>query len=610
MRAWSIGEVARFLGVKPYIIRYWESELPLLSPRKGRSGRREYSSSEIRLLMRFRHLLYEKKFTIEGAKRRMWEELGAGKPDLRARFAEMRSDLIDALMTVRRARRSGNEGSDPAALEMPDVCDPSPGAPGASGETHDSLGDDMTEKAIRARFEALGQEHLFAFWEARPAPMKRRLMDDLSSLDLETLQRLRDRLLEEPAVLSGGDAGRARETLEPAPYVPLSRSAADREARKRGEELIRLGKTAVLTVAGGQGTRLGIEGPKGMFPISPIRRLSLFALHAEKLLAARRWYGARIPWLIMTSPLNREATQEYFRSEDWFGLDGSTVRFFSQGALPSLSPDGGLVMGLDGGLLLNPNGHGGVIDALAGSGALAELRDSGVEELFYFQVDNPLVRVPDPLFLGFHRGVGSEISSKVVEKAYPEEKLGVIVKREGRLAVIEYSDLDEALMKARGSDGRLLFSQASIAIHILNVEFLGRTGLTLPFHLARKKVKALKPTSGGADILEEDVVKMEMFIFDAIPLAGTPVFFETDRAEEFAPLKNKEGLDSIETCVRGQIEKAARWLSSCGVEVPRDAEGRSIHAVEISSLFAADPEILAAKRGSLKDRIDEDTLLV
>ena len=134
--------------------------------------------------------------------------------------------------------------------------------------------------------------------------------------------------------------------------------------------------------------------------------------------------------------------------------------------------------------------------------------------------------------------------------------------------MIEYSDFDERLMEARGPDGKLAFSQGSIAIHALNVDFLGSEGLTLPLHLARKKVKALKPTRQGAEIGEEDAIKMERFIFDAIPRAASAIFFETERVEEFAPLKNREGLDSIETCVRGQIEKAARWLSACGVEVP------------------------------------------
>ncbi len=361
--------MARLLGVKPYIIRYWESELPLLSPRKGLSGRREYSSREIRLLMRFRYLLHEKKFTIEGAKRRMWEELGAGEQDVAARFDEVRADLVEALMTLQRGR-----AADPQSLaeDAADSCTTEPGRR------------NMTEKQIRETCAKHGQEHLFDSWGARPADMKKKLLADLASLDFSRLDELLARL-REPA------SGRVNHDLVPAPYIP--RSAPDAAAREMGEDLIRRGKTAVLTVAGGQGSRLGFDGPKGMFPISPIRKQTLFALHAEKLLAARRWYGAQIPWLIMTSPSNRAETEEYFRREAWFGLGASSVIFFTQGMFPTLSPAGRLLMAPDGGLFFNPNGHGGVIAALRDSGALQEARDRGVEELFYFQVDNPLVRV-------------------------------------------------------------------------------------------------------------------------------------------------------------------------------------------------------------------------
>jgi UDP-N-acetylglucosamine/UDP-N-acetylgalactosamine diphosphorylase len=575
MRAWSIGEVARLLGVKPHVLRYWESELPLLSPKKGLSGRREYSANEVRLLMRFRHLLYDRKFTIEGAKRRMWEELGAGDPDISARFARIRSDLIEALMTARR------------------------------GSTVPHGGEPMAHSDVRDRMEKIGQEHLFAFWEKRPESMRQRLLDDLSSLNLATVQELRRIIAEQ------GSAGVSTPKIElaPAPYVPLSESRADTAAREAGEEEIRRGRTAFLTVAGGQGSRLGFEGPKGMFPVTPLRKLTLFALFAEKLLAARRWYGADIPWLIMTGPQNHQATEEYFESEKWFGLGRDTVHLFMQGSLPSFSPEGRLLMAPDGGLFFNPKGHGGVIEALRQSGSLAAMREQRVEHLFYFQVDNPLVRVPDPVFLGFHCRARSRISAKVVEKAYPEEKLGIIVTADGRPSVIEYSDLDEARMRARGPDGRLFYGQGSIAIHILDVPFLESPGLHLPWHMARKNAKTLNPTAEGTEIQERDAVKMEMFVFDAIPLADRALFFETDRAEEFAPLKNREGQDSIASCLQGQLEQAARWLSGVGVEVPRDEQGRPRHAIEISPLFALDPRVLATRRGILKDRIDEDTVL-
>ncbi len=571
MRAWSIGEVARLLGVKPHVIRYWESELPLLSPRKGLSGRREYTASDVRLLMRFRHLLYERKFTIEGAKNRLWEELGSVPPDVAARFARIRSDLIEALMTAR-------------------------------GDSH-SVRDTETAgpQMLRRQFEAAGQEHLFAFWDERPAAMRARLVEDLSSLDPALISELK-------AAVSAGNAAAPRD-FKPAPYEPLSRTSVDQAAREAGEEEIRRGRAAFLTVAGGQGSRLGFPGPKGMFPVTPIRKHTLFALFAEKLLAARRRYGARIPWLIMTGPQNHAATADYFEAQGWFALGRETVHMFPQGSLPSLSPEGYLVMAADGGLFFNPDGHGGVIEALQRAGLLESMRGEGVEHLFYFQVDNPLVRVPDPLFLGVHCRAGSRVSAKVVEKAYPEEKLGVIVTAGGKPMVIEYSDLDEERMRANGPRGKLRFNQGSIAINLLDVSFLERPGLSLPWHLARKKAVTLNPVAGGTETQEREIVKLEKFVFDLIPLAERAMFFETERAEEFAPLKNREGLDSIDTCLQGQREQAARWLERVGVKVPRDAEGRPRHTIEISPLFAPDVRALEARRGLLKDRIDEDTLL-
>ncbi|MCX7029795.1 MAG: UTP--glucose-1-phosphate uridylyltransferase [Spirochaetes bacterium] len=565
MKTVGIGEAARLLGVRPHVLRYWESELPMLAPRKGRSGRREYSAQDLQLLLRLKHLLYERRYTLEGARQELWEELGSPHPDLRARLDAVRSDLVEALMLIQ-----GRSGEPVAKHDPRDV------------------------------FEALEQGHLFAHWDARPRQMRRRLAEDLAALDPGLVGSLVGRLAE-------GPTRPAR--IEPVAHVSLREIAADREARGIGEELIASGRTAFLTVAGGQGSRLGFDGPKGLFPVTPMRRLPLFAFFAEKLLAARRRYGAAIPWLIMTSRGNHEDTRSAFERADWFGLGAGTVRFFTQGMLPALSPEGRLLLAADGGLFWSPNGHGGVIEGLRSSGLLGELAAAGVEELFHFQVDNPLVTVPDPVFLGFHRRAGSDISSKVVEKSHRGEKLGAISTIDGRPGVIEYSDLSDALSNARDGQGRLLFAQGSIAIHVLRAGFLAREGLSLPLHLVRKPVRALIPKPDGADTENREAVKFEMFIFDAIPLADRSLFFEVDRAEEFAPLKNREGPDSIETCLRGQVEKAARWLETCGIAVPRGDDGRPRSLLEISPLFALDRGELAAKRGALPDRIDADTLL-
>ncbi len=565
MRAYSIGQVARLLGVKPHIIRYWEGELPLLAPRKGLTGRREYTARDVQLLMRFRHLLHERKFTVEGAKRTLWEELGGAAPDGRARIAEIRGDLVELLVTLQ-----GRKGGE------------------------------MTEGELRERFTALGHGHLFDHWAERPARMRRRLLEDLESLDTGTLAGLARRLTQ---------ADRPDREISPVSYVSLAESASDGEARSIGEGLIADGRTALLTVAGGQGSRLGVEGPKGLFPVTPVRGATLFEVAAEKIQAARVRYGVSLPWLIMTSPQNHRETREYFETERHFGLPRDNVHFFTQGVLPSLDPGGLLLMAHDGGLLFNPNGHGGVVEGMRSAGLLARLKERGIEELFYFQVDNPLVTAPDPTFLGFHRRAGSLISSKVVAKAFPDEKLGVIGKAGGTPAVIEYSDAGPEIMHATDPDGKLLYGQGSIAIHLLNVDFLVREELSLPLHIARKRVNALIPTASGTEIEDREAVKFEMFVFDLIPFAERSLFYEVDRREEFAPLKNREGVDSIETCIRGQTEKFAAWLEACGVEVPRDSDGKSRNAVEISPLFADDRRALAAKRASLKSRIDEDTLL-
>ncbi len=457
------------------------------------------------------------------------------------------------------------------------------------------------ERLLIERFTALGQGHLFAYWAERGEARKRKLLHDLGGLDPDHLLRLQRQLLE-------------RETVRPVlePLAPLTREEIGRrrrEAEEAGRERIRSGKTAFLTVAGGQGSRLGFEGPKGAFPVSPIRRASLFRIFAEKALAAGRLYGAPLRWYIMTSPLNHGQIVGFFRRHGWFGLDEGQVTLFAQGLNPSLTPGGKLLLAADGGLFQNPDGHGGVVDALRQAGCLQDLQERGIEELFYFQVDNPLVIVPDPLFLGFHRLEGAEVSSKVVPKTHPGEKLGAVGRIDGRPGVIEYSDLTPEQMQARDARGNLLFGMGSIAIHILDVGFLAGSRVDLPLHVARKRVRILEPAPGGARPAETEAVKLEKFIFDAIPASRHPVFFETVRGEEFAPLKNREGEDSIETCVRGCIERDARWLELSGVEVPRDGRGLSLHRIEISPLAALEPWMVKEKLPDSVNRIDGDFLL-
>lgn len=553
---YTIGEICDLLGIKQHVLRYWEREIPLLSPQKTLSGRRIYSKKDLQLLFRLKYLLYERKYTLAGAKDKIWEEIQKRDPNITSRIAEIRSDLVDVLRRVR------------IRLE-----------------------NDMNEHSIVERLKQAGQNNVFDSWSTRSEEMKQHLLRDLKSLDNDILSTLRQELKNESL---------APTEFTPAPYNTLHDPTRSDEALRLGERLIGVGKTAFLTVAGGQGSRLGFDGPKGMFAISPIRKSSLFQIFAEKLYAASKRYSALIPWFIMTSPLNHADIQEYFEKNSYFGLQKKQITFFPQGVLPTFDGNGELIMAPTGGLLTNPDGHGGLIRALKKHRLLAKMKREGIEEIFYFQVDNPLVVVPDPLFLGVHKNFESQVSSKVIKKAYPEEKLGAIGVVKGKSNIIEYSDLDERNMYSKDDKGELLFSQGSIAIHIFNVDFLSREELTLPFHVARKKVKTLIVQNGKTEVVEREGVKLEMFIFDVIPQAERALFYETVRAEEFAPLKNKSGTDSIESCINGQIEKYARYLESCGVRVPRDEKHRSLYRIEISPLFAPDLR-------TLKERLaDED----
>jgi UDP-N-acetylglucosamine/UDP-N-acetylgalactosamine diphosphorylase len=290
----------------------------------------------------------------------------------------------------------------------------------------------------------------------------------------------------------------------------------------------------------------------------------------------------------MTSPATHADTEAFFHQHRFFGLPPSDVSFFQQGTMPALDlATGKLLLERPGRLFLSPNGHGGTLTALADTGLLGELADRGVEHVFYFQVDNPLVKVCDPGFVGRHVAARSEASSKVVFKEKPEEKVGVLAVVDGRCGILEYSDLPAAMAAERDAAGELVFRAGSPAIHLFSVAFLRRVtarGGGLNFHLARKKVPYYDPATGGAVAPKaENALKFELFVFDALPLADRWLAVETRREEEFAPLKNAAGADSPDSVFRLVTGLHARWLEAAGVSVRG-------HPVEVSPLFALDAD--------------------
>jgi UDP-N-acetylglucosamine/UDP-N-acetylgalactosamine diphosphorylase len=336
-----------------------------------------------------------------------------------------------------------------------------------------------------------------------------------------------------------------------------------------------------------------------MFPIGPVSHKTLFQIHAEKVLALGRRYGRLPPFLIMTSPATHVETEQFFAEHRHFGLPREEVHFFCQGTMPALDlATGKLLLEAPGRLFLSPDGHGGTVTALAKSGLLDRLRRRGIRHLFYFQVDNPLVRVADPTFLGHHLARRAEVSSKVLPKLGPEDKLGNFVLVGGRCTIIEYSDLPADLARQTDERGRLRLWAGSPAIHIFDLDFLA--GVTegasrIPFHIARKKVPHLDEAGRPVKPAKENALKFERFIFDVLPLAERWAVVETSRPEEFVPLKNATGSDTPEEVRQALTDLAADWLGRAGVTVPRRADGSAAVPLEVSPLFALDAAELAAR---------------
>ena len=443
---------------------------------------------------------------------------------------------------------------------------------------------------LRQRLRAYGQEHVLRWWDQLTDRERRTLLDQLQALDLEQLRRLygeRDGTFALPPA----------ERIAPVPVIPVGGDT--RAARQLGEEALRRGEVAALVVAGGQGSRLGFEHPKGLFPIGPVSNKPLFQFHAEKVLARSRRHGRTIPLLVMTSPATHEETVAFFKEQRFFGLPAESVHFFCQGTMPALDlATGKLLLEERGRLFTSPNGHGGTLTALADSGLLARLERQGIKQIFYFQVDNPLVKVADPVFLGHHLQADAEVSTKVARKRGPTDKQGNLVLIDGRCGIIEYSDLPEALAYQTDAKGELRIWAGNTAIHIFSIAFLKRVtgGATrIPFHIARKKVPYLDEAGNLVQPAKENALKFEMFIFDVLPLAERWTVVETTRRDEFTPLKNATGADSPETVRQAISDLAADWLEGAGVAVPRDAAGHAAFPLEVSPLYALDAEELAAK---------------
>ena len=447
---------------------------------------------------------------------------------------------------------------------------------------------DQPDQALVKKLEKHQQSHLIHYLSTLNSLDKKSLLRQIEALEWTRLDHWIDICTQEESHLE------IPSEIHPAPYYPYNPTNDTQakhyaQARQCGEELIHSGKVGAFVVAGGQGTRLGFEGPKGAFPASPIKKKSLFQLFCESLAEVNRRYQTRCPFYIMTSPLNHDQTIDFFEQGLFFGLHPDDVFIFPQGTLPNFSFAGKILMSDPSHIACSPDGHGGSLKALYQSGAVTDMANRGVELVSYWQVDNPLINPIDPLFIGLHHLDQAEMSSKALKKTGPLEKVGNFCQVNDKVCVIEYSDLPDQLAQQTRPDGSLLFALGSIGIHLINrsfIESLNADGFSLPIHRAVKKIPHINEHGQFIDPSEPNGVKLETFVFDALPLAQKSIILETSRAEEFAPIKNAQGVDSAESSRIMMIERAAAWLKTVGIKVPHTTDGKIDCILEIAPSYA------------------------
>ena len=449
---------------------------------------------------------------------------------------------------------------------------------------------------LEAALTAHGQGHVLDFWPGLDPRTRSQVLDQLERIctQLADWKAGVDRALK-------GLTDPHRPELKPIPVVALPEHGGDpaqrRAATKAGLKVLGEGRVAVFVVAGGQGTRLGFSGPKGAFPVGPVTDRSLFALQAQKIRRLARAQGYSVPWYVMTSPATDSETRTLFQENQFFGLDPSDVMIFPQLQIPACDFEGRLILEAPGVVSEAPNGHGGALVALADSGALDDMSGRGIDRIFYYQVDNPLIRMADPLFLGLHEMEHAEMSCKVMRRTDPAEKVGVLANIDGQVGIVEYTEIQEPERSLADSEGDLVFWPGNLAIHVFSTDFVRRVAAEastlLPYHLSAKRIPYVDSTGQTVAPDEPNGYKLERFVFDALPAAARVAVLEVRTTEEFAPIKNAEGKDSPASSRQAVTEQNRRWLEAAGLKLPGDTDAIEIDHAQLDS--AEDVQALGAR---------------
>lgn len=437
---------------------------------------------------------------------------------------------------------------------------------------------------LRQRFEDRGQGHVFRFWAGLDRQARERLARQAASIDLPAL-------LHAFAALRGDQDPPPK--LEPVSVEATPESGGDarrwEDARARGEALLAEGRVALMVVAGGQATRLGFPGPKGAFRLGPVTDRTLFEQQAQKIRRLRARCGRPVPWYVMTSAATDADTRACFAKAGHFGLPPGDVFFLQQAMVPSFDFAGKLLLAAPDRIFENPDGHGGSLTALLESGALDDMTRRGADTIFYYQVDNPLVDIGAPAFLGFHAESGAEMSCKVMRKREPEERVGVVARIEGRVGVVEYTEIDDAHRSARDASGELLYWAGNMAVHVFDCDFVRRVAeqaaLRLPYHASKKKIPGIDADGRPLQPEQPNGYKLERFAFDALAATDRVCVVEAMRRDEYSPIKNAEGNESPRTARRDLVARYRAWLEGAQIELPPPAV-----AIEVDESRVGDAE--------------------
>ena len=393
------------------------------------------------------------------------------------------------------------------------------------------------------------QEHLLKYIDLISTNEgKNNLINDIENIDFEKLNRL--------FALSNQNFKNSMKTvmLEHIRVFDKSRFSDEEnnEILKIGEDIIANNQYAVVTMAGGQGTRLGHKGPKGTFilNVKPEPK-SLFKIIAENLIKANNKYGIILNWYIMTSTENNDETVKYFEDNNYFGYNSENVKFFKQGNLPLLSEDGKLVINSEYRIKYAASGNGTIYQAMLNDGVIDDMKRKGIKWVFIGSVDNALLNMVDPMLLGLTKKRGTEIASKTIVKNSPYEKVGVFCKKNGKPGVIEYSEIPETLIEEVDENGELMYGESHIMCNLYTLDAIEKiANVELPYHSAHKKVDFMQEDGNMFYAKEANGYKYEAFIFDGFELFDDITLYRGKREEDFAPVKNAEGVDSPETATK------------------------------------------------------------